>query len=147
MGGPVLESLRHTGLTDNLKKCAFGWKEVQYLEYWGMGALRWTKHWPMSQDQERSEAVLSVGIPCSTCLTSPSLLLCSWMPQTEGWGQNLSEREPRYSMGVSGNPVGGCLFFYYLLRHSFILYLDHGLLQWLHRMKDANLVISGLTAI
>lgn len=67
------------------------------------------------------------------------------MPQTEGWGQKLSEREPRYSMGVSGNPVGGCLFFYYLLRHSFILYLDHGLLQWLHRMKDANLVISGLT--
>lgn len=67
--------------------------------------------------------------------------------QLDASNRGLSEREPRYSMGVSGNPVGGCLFFYYLLRHSFILYSDHGPLQWLHRMKDANLVISGLTAI
>lgn len=60
----VLKPLEQAGLTANLKKCAVGQMEVQYLGYHSEDVLRWRKQQPVSQDQKRGEAVLGDGYHC-----------------------------------------------------------------------------------
>lgn len=60
----VLKPLEQVGLTANLKKCAVGQMEVQYLGYHSEDVLRRRKQQPVSQDQKRGEAVLGDSYHC-----------------------------------------------------------------------------------